>query len=194
MKMDLSFYRHLTYSSVANMNPFNDDDRYTKFGDFINSNSMKTPTNGPPKLSSKTHKGHQMPHSQSEGNIKFRSGHSSSSSESQFSHIYLALDDDQTRSSEDTAGSSILSRGRSARRIDSPIKGLEDIKEIQSPVTPPPSPPKRSRSPMKMMFGDKGWLGKSMSMSELPSAEYRKMGFKNLGGRLKRGVGNLVSK
>ena len=177
------------------MNPFNDDERYTKLGDFIDSEDMKTPTNPtnlPPALPSKKYKAHGMPHSQSEGNIHYRSGHSSSSSGSRFSHIYLALDD-RARPSEDTATSSTPSRGRSSRRTPSPTKELEDIKEVHSPATPPPSPPKRSRSPMKMMFGEKGWLGKSMSMNELPSAEYRKTGLKHWGGKLKKGVGNLVS-
>ena len=184
--------RHLTYSSVTRMNPFNDDERYTRFGDFVDSEDMKTPTKLPYKLPSKTYKAHGMPHSQSEGNIDFRSGCSSSSSGSQYSHIYSGLDDDRARWSEDTATSSTPSRGRSFKRTTSPTKELEDIKEVQSPVTPPPSPPKRSRSPMKMMFGEKGWLGKSMSMNELPSAEYRKTGLKHWGGKLKKGVGNLV--
>lgn len=93
-------------------------------------------------------------------------------------------------------------------RTDSPPynRGLEDIEEVQSPVaaaaaaaaaaapvTPPQSPPKkRARSPMKRMFGEGGWLGKSMSMNELPSEEYRKTGLKHWGGKLKQGVSSLV--
>ena len=176
------------------MNPFHDEQRYTKIGDFVDGDDMKTPTGPAPLLPPKAYKKPGMPHSQSEGNIKFRSGHSSgSSSGSQFSHIYSAKDDKSVRLSQDTVSSSALSRGRSMRRTPSPTKELEDIKEVHSPVTPPPSPPKRSRSPMKRMFGERGWLGKSMSMNELPGEEYRKTGIKHWGGKIKKGVGNLVS-
>ena len=132
-----------------------------------------------------------MPHSQSENNIAFRSGISNSSSGSQFSHISFPREDDHVRLSEDTAASSSPSRGRSARRTPSPTKELEEIKEDQFLVTP--SPQKRSLSPMKKMFGEGGWLGKSMSMHELPNEEYRKTGLKHWGGKIKKGVENLVT-
>ena len=42
---------------------------------------------------------------------------------------------------------------------------------------------------MKQLFGPHGWLGKSMSMKELPS---EKGGFKQFGGKLKQRIENLV--
>jgi hypothetical protein len=45
---------------------------------------------------------------------------------------------------------------------------------------------------MKQLFGEHGWLGKSMSMKELPTAEYRKGGIKHWGGKLKERVEHLV--
>jgi hypothetical protein len=45
---------------------------------------------------------------------------------------------------------------------------------------------------MKKLFGDMGRLGKSMSMKELPSQEYRKKGFKHWGEKVKECVENLV--
>ena len=43
---------------------------------------------------------------------------------------------------------------------------------------------------MKQLFGPHGWLGKSMSMKELPS---EKGGFKQFGGKLKQRIEHLVS-
>jgi hypothetical protein len=53
----------------------------------------------------------------------------------------------------------------------SPTKTVDDVTERdeyderlqnRSSKTPPPNPPKkRSRSPMKKMFGENGWLGQS---------------------------------
>lgn len=92
-------------------------------------------------------------------------------------------------------------RGRHTSRTPSPVKGLEDIKEDQTPegirdqsphkavpMDMPASPVKRSRSPMKQLFGDKGFLGRSTSMKELPSAEYRKKGMKHFGEKFKQRV------
>ena len=215
--------RHLTYSSIANRNPFQGDERFTKLEDFMNTDNLDTPRAfapevlaHPPEVPKKDTppgqpvRGHGMAHSQSEGNIMYRPGPASSSSgrTSAFSHInYPSEDDPRMRLSMDTSTTSPpLSRGRSMHRTDSPPynRGLEDIEEVQSPVaaaasaavapvTPPQSPPKkRARSPMKRMFGEGGWLGKSMSMNELPSEEYRKTGLKHWGGKLKQGVSTLV--
>ena len=82
-------------------------------------------------------------------------------------------------------------RGRLPSRAPSPIK-LDDIKEDQ-PTDVPLSPIKRSRSPVKQLFGEHGWLGRSTSMKELPSDEYRKTGLKHWGGKLKQRVGEIVS-
>lgn len=75
-------------------------------------------------------------------------------------------------------------RGHGATRTPSPVKQLEDIKEEAS--VSPRDLPRRSRSPVKQLFGEKGWLGRSTSMKELPSEEYRKTGIKIWGGKLKQ--------
>lgn len=93
-------------------------------------------------------------------------------------------------------------RGRSIRRTPSPAKlppsaraaspsKLDDIKEDQ-PADCLLSPTKRSRSPVKQLFGEHGWLGKSASMKELPSEQYRKTGIKHWGGKLKQRVGEMT--
>lgn len=93
-------------------------------------------------------------------------------------------------------------RGRSVTRTPSPTKmspsgkvsptKLDDIKEDQ-PTDFLLSPTKRSRSPVKQLFGEHGWLGKSTSMKELPSEQYRKSAIKHWGGKLKQRVGEMVS-
>lgn len=81
-------------------------------------------------------------------------------------------------------------RGRVTARTPSPAK-LDDI--VENRITEfSPSPIKRSRSPVKQLFGERGWLGRSTSMKELPSEEYRKTGFKHWGGKLKQKVGEIV--
>lgn len=81
-------------------------------------------------------------------------------------------------------------RGRVDARTPSPAK-LDDIVENRI-ADFSPSPIKRSRSPVKQLFGERGWLGRSTSMKELPSEEYRKTGFKHWGGKLKQKVGEIV--
>ena len=83
-------------------------------------------------------------------------------------------------------------RGRPVNRTPSPMK-LEDIREDQ-PMNFPPSPTKRSRSPVKQLFGENGWLGRSTSMKEMPSEEFRKNGIKHWGGKLKQRVGMMASR
>ncbi len=149
----------------------------------------------PPKPPRKHgHKSPYMSHSHSEGNIDFRSN-DAIAHKIRVGKMFIPRGDQQ-RSSEDTdntAVSSVYSRGRSVTRTPSPAKILEDIKEDRSPTSPTtPTPRKRSRSPMKKLFGDMGRLGKSMSMKELPSQEYRKKGFKHWGEKVKECVENLV--
>lgn len=78
----------------------------------------------------------------------------------------------------------LLGRGRTAYRPPSPVKPLGDIKEEESVAAKTP-PPKRAHSPIKQLFGERGWLGRSTSMKELPSEEYRKTGVKHWGGKIK---------
>lgn len=84
-------------------------------------------------------------------------------------------------------------------RTPSPRR-LNDIKEeqgtnsfIENSAAYHPSPIKRSRSPVKQLFGEQGWLGRSTSMRELPSEEFRKTGIKHWGGKLKQRIEYIVS-
>lgn len=198
MRRSLKHYRHTSYSSFAKLNPFYDE-RYTQMEDFYDSQAWKVGTGTgkspqpPPKYGH--HKGHKSPgmaHSQSEGNIDFRSRGTKDHNLRVGKTFEGAAGDYYTRSSEDTDASSSFSRGRTITRTPSPVKALEDIKEDQASNSPP-SPTKRSRSPFKQMFGEKGWLGRSTSMNELPNEKYRKTGIKHWGGKIKQRVENLVS-
>ncbi|KAI9847099.1 MAG: hypothetical protein M1837_003217 [Sclerophora amabilis] len=78
-------------------------------------------------------------------------------------------------------------RGRST----SPVKYLKDLKEDEESDFAH-SPTKRSRSPMKKMFGENGWLGRSTSMKELPDEQYKKSGLKHWGSKVKQRVEGLT--
>ena len=68
-----------------------------------------------------------------------------------------------------------------------------NLKSVRFDRFPPASPTKRSRSPIKDLFGPKGILGRSTSMKELPSDVNRKFGFKALGDKFKQRAGIKVS-
>ena len=147
----------------------------------------------PPKVGLDGYKGHKSPgisHSQSEGNIDFRAPPTNAHS-LRVGKTFALRGESYARSSEESTTASSFSRGRSISRTPSPVKILEDIKEDQSPSSPV-VPPKRSRSPMKQLFGEGGWLGKSTSFKELPDEEYRKKGLKRWGGKIKQRVEDLV--
>ncbi|KAI4205696.1 MAG: hypothetical protein LQ350_000193 [Teloschistes chrysophthalmus] len=141
------------------------------------------------------HKPKGMSQSMSENNISFRR---------QNDHSHSPPKVTQQHVDYDLAGGSPY-RGRHASRTPSPIKGLEKIKEDPSPegirdqapstnvsMDPPASPIKRSRSPIKQFFGDKGFLGRSTSMKEMPSEEHRKKGMKQLSEKLKQRMGEMT--
>lgn len=102
---------------------------------------------------------------------------------------------------EDLHCGQILSSNRVSLGNQTPSpRRLNDIKEeqgtnsfLESSVTFPSSPIKRSRSPAKQLFGQQGWLGRSTSMRELPSEEYRKTGIKHWGGKLKQCIEDIVN-
>ena len=129
-----------------------------------------------------------MPHSQSESNIDFRAPPTNAHN-LRVGKTFIIRDDCNVKSNEEPSNP-FDARGRPISRTTSPVKILEDIKEDQSPGSP--TPPKRSRSPMKQLFGEGGWLGKSMSMKELPDAEYRKKGFKHKMEKFKQRVEDMV--
>ena len=193
----------------ASADPFGD--RFTRIEDFYEESDL--PPGHLAKTTKKVHRAFdqdsqrtcrhkEMSQSLSEGNIDFRS-YRVQFPAVQVNHTRLASDEIPIRYSEETpvsssssrgAASSLSSRGRSVLRSPSPSK-LEDIKEASlSSEKLLKTPPKRSRSPMKQLFGEHGWLGRSMSMSELPNEEYhKKTGLKQWGGKLKERVEHLVS-
>ncbi|CAL8578494.1 hypothetical protein XPA_004271 [Xanthoria parietina] len=96
-------------------------------------------------------------------------------------------------------------RGRPTPRTPSPIKILGDIKEDpisegvndrslprSLPMDPPADPTKRSRSPVKHLFGEGGIFGRSASMKELPSEEHHKKGMKHLVGKFNERMGGMT--
>ena len=85
-------------------------------------------------------------------------------------------------------------RGRSTSPVKHyKVKYLDDVEEGDE-ENMWKSPTKRSRSPMKKMFGENGWLGRSSSLREI-SSEYNKKptGLKQWSGKIKQRVGGLVS-
>ncbi|KAI4202748.1 MAG: hypothetical protein LQ346_001910 [Caloplaca aetnensis] len=153
------------------------------------------------------HKPKGMSHSTSENNITFRrvddQNQSSFRIPQQLNHYGYSS---ATGNYGPETSPSSRARGRLPARTVSPDKSLEDIKEDQSPeaahgesfqrnawVQLAPSPTKRSRSPMKQLFGENGFLGRSTSMKELPSEEYRKKGVKHLGEKLKQRVEGMTA-
>ncbi|KAL8769479.1 MAG: hypothetical protein Q9209_004540 [Squamulea sp. 1 TL-2023] len=152
------------------------------------------------------HKPKGMSHSISENNMSFRRppGYKQMAFEETQQHVDPDDADCQSMYSQELP-SFVHSRGRPIPRTPSPIKTLEDIREDQTPeyirdqsprrsmaMGPPASPIKRSRSPMKQLFGERGILGRSASMKELPSDENRKKGVKHFVEKLNQRVGGMV--
>ena len=125
-----------------------------------------------------------LPQSRSEGNMQYSHRRSYSYDDVEDAHEmggfpYIRFADENDPP--------LFDRGQGAYRAPSPVKTLDDIKEeelveekVQEEV-----PPRRAQSPIKQLFGEKGWLGRSTSMKELPSEEYRKTGIKHWGGKIK---------
>ncbi|KAL8732472.1 MAG: hypothetical protein Q9166_002685 [cf. Caloplaca sp. 2 TL-2023] len=147
-----------------------------------------------------------MSHSASENNISFRRQPCFNQASFDELQQYADFEDDNSPSiySQDSP-SFARSRGRLVHRTPSPVKTLEDIKEDHTPegshdyspqkslpMDPPISPFKRSRSPMKQLFGEKGFLGRSASMNELPGEENRKKGVKHLVEKINQRVGGML--
>ncbi|KAL8778915.1 MAG: hypothetical protein Q9213_007188 [Squamulea squamosa] len=147
-----------------------------------------------------------MSHSISENNISFHRPPGYKQMAFEESQRYVDPDDADSQSVYSQESPSFArSRGRPIPRTPSPVKILEDIREDQTPecirnhspqrslaMDPPASPDKRSRSPMKQLFGERGILGRSASMKELPSDEHRKKGVKHFVEKLNQRVGGMT--
>ena len=143
--------------------------------------------NGRPPVPAKNgHRMPGMPHSQSESNIDYRAPPTNKHNLRRGETFTVLTGDNHFRTSEDS-NETLYSRGRGLSRSSSPVKLLEDIKEDQTTFSSP-SPPKRSRSPMKQLFGEGGWLGKSSSFKQLSDDDYHKKGIKHWGGKIKQRV------
>lgn len=184
--IDTNTYRS---SSLRDLNPFSDTQRYTRLEDLYDHKDQERLANTAHNLYQETthespRKAVGMSHSYSDGSMHSRSGQANMPSPKVenavtiqgFPYIRFADGNDPPIFSSP--------RGRAGVRTPSPVKQLEDIREEIS--IPPQTPPKRSRSPVKQLFGEKGWLGRSTSMKELPSEEYRKTGIKIWGGKMKQ--------
>ena len=132
-----------------------------------------------------------MIHSHSEGSIAFRSKPGAIDT-SRFNPVISKQNESYAKFGEGV-DSSLRSptRGRTTSRTPSPVKYLDDVPEDQM-LDITPSSTKRARSPIKKMFGENGWLGRSTSMKEIPTDQSRKTGLKNWGGKLKQRVEDLV--
>ncbi|KAL8998541.1 MAG: hypothetical protein Q9188_006078 [Gyalolechia gomerana] len=188
------------------------EERFTRIDDLLReyekANPKASPTTPRYQPTKYQHKPKGMSHSFSENNMSFRrnEGHSQISAGSlqmQQPDRYDAANAISINGPETTPFA--RGRGRLPNRSASPVKGLEDIKEDQTPEgshdhsaykdlppDPPASPSKRSRSPMKQLFGENGFLGRSTSMKELPSEDYRKRGVKHLGEKFKQRVEGMT--
>ena len=178
--------------SIVNTNPFKGD-RQTHWQEFCEDEikpSIAATSNTPETMANAHHyKPNGMSQSQSEQNVMFivdpKATNASRFNLSNHQHTF-------SYSNLDERGFPLpANRGRAATRTPSPIKH-EEASGGETMLDSPPSSSKRQRSPMKKMFGENGWLGRSTSMKEMPSEHYRKTGLKHWGGKIKQRVEDLV--
>ncbi len=180
--------------SIVNGNPFNGD-RQTQWPNIHEDESRllaTIPFSATENMANKSlYKPKGMSHSRSENSVAFIT----SSNPKSVSRLNVSTHKQIGSYSKPGEGATSPlpspTRGRAPNRAPSPIKYIEGTGE-ESMVEIPQSPTKRPRSPMKKMFGENGWLGRSTSMKELPSEQYRKTGLKHWGGKIKQRVGDLV--
>ncbi|SLM40222.1 hypothetical protein LPUS_10967 [Lasallia pustulata] len=164
--------------NTANDNPF-ESQRQTTWTDLYERQDEAT------KIS---HPLQGMVHSQSEGSLAFRRGINTPgfhpvSSKQNGPYAKLSQSIDCPLQSP--------SRGRLTSRTPSPVKHLDDVPEDYA-LDLTPSSAKRARSPIKRMFGENGWLGRSASMKEFPTDQSHKAGLKTWGEKLKQRVEDLT--
>ncbi|KAI9821937.1 MAG: hypothetical protein M1827_002519 [Pycnora praestabilis] len=167
-------YSH--YLSIANANPFTES-HHTRWPDL---SEAKTRSKSPDVPFMYKPKG--MSQSRSEGSIAIMTGpnpiNTSKANVFNKTNAYA----------EGNTGEVYPIRGRSR----SPTKYMEKIKE-DGVIDFPKSPTKRSGSPLKKMFGENGWLGRSTSLKDMSKEQSKKIGLKQLGDKIKQRVEDIVS-
>lgn len=202
--------KHSHHYDESERSPYHPE-RFTRPDDLLreyeNANAQNSPRAPLLQPTRYQHKPKGLSQSVSENNITFRRNDDPRQLPHKPSQYFQYYDAVNTTANQDSLPSqSARARGRLPARNLSPSKGLEDIEEDQSPkpvqdgrsleekpILLPTSPTKRSRSPMKQLFGENGFLGRSTSMKELQSEDYRKKGVKHLGEKFKHCVGGMVS-
>ncbi|KAI9803402.1 MAG: hypothetical protein M1833_000921 [Piccolia ochrophora] len=169
------------YASVASSNPFSDEvvNRWPRA-----SGEQLAPLTYVPYDSAFTEavQPREITHSQSENNVRNTTSTNAFGSHSSGTH--------GTHSSGPFGNDDDLSPVRG--RMRSPLKFMDRVREDEDDSEPPPSPTKRSRSPMKKMFGENGWLDRSRSLKDVRGEQGKKSGLKVWSEKFKERVEGLT--
>ncbi|WEW57385.1 hypothetical protein PRK78_002852 [Emydomyces testavorans] len=128
----------------------------------------------------------RLPQSRSEGNVRSfdNSGRESTGLHDNYFHQWYASASYYPEQSKEHPETPERARGR--QRSQSPVKILEDLDEYEE-IAYLSTPPRRSRSPHKKLFGENGWLGKT------PTIEKQKRpALKALGEKIKQRVEDMT--
>ncbi|PGH05107.1 hypothetical protein AJ80_08406 [Polytolypa hystricis UAMH7299] len=185
MEVPLVYDSHSSYSSTTDSNPSVGRQTIGEFMQGPNSKAYSYPADV-------SQYSRRLPVSKSEGNnVNFfdRSTHS----DMVLQNTCYQYDNTPPGNPYEQLGNRCQSpdRGRGRQRTPSPVKVLEDLDE-DSPIEFLHSPPKRSRSPHKKLFGENGWLGRNTSMNDQPVEKYKKPGFKMFGEKIKQRVEDIT--
>ncbi|KAI1981524.1 hypothetical protein LOZ53_006074 [Ophidiomyces ophidiicola] len=128
----------------------------------------------------------RLPQSRSEGNVRSldTSGRDSESFAGNYFHQWYPSASYYPEHHEDQYENMESARGR--HRSTSPVKVLEDVDEYEE-LAYTSTPPPRSRSPHKKLFGENGWLGKTPTIDK-----QKKPGLKALGEKIKQRVEDMT--
>ena len=179
-----------------NRNPFFDEPRGRLLSEHeIGTSKVNMPQNAYRSVSSQpSHKPRTMCHSQSESDITYSSSsstpipsltHSGSFSGGIYTTKLVQQKDSSSRSPQ---------RRMPPSRTPSPTKRLPELPDLDENVELDltKSPSKRSKSPTKQMFGEKGWLNQSPGAKSTKDEQNRKTGIKSFSGKIKQRMGELV--
>ena len=185
------------YEDVMNQNPFHEEPRGRHSNEHEMRNIKASKSNdayhnfsGQP-----TYKPRAMYHSQSESNITYSTDSSAFSRPLLHSESFSGGTPSTRLTHQMGSAPRSPQRRWPSTRTPSPTKRLPDLPNLEEneELNFPMTPTKRSRSPTKRMFGEKGWLNQSPSAKDASSEQNRKTGIKALGGKIKQRMGDLVS-